>query len=113
MPSMATYITRHNAKILKKGEKSKLSSCNCQKSKVGECPIPGACNTEGVVYHATVKNNIEKKENYVGLARNFKESYRKHKTNLTEKRVMGQSPITITSGRKKSKEGNQWLSGKF
>ena len=65
MPSMATYISRHNAKILKNGEKSKPPSCNCQKSKVGECPIPGACNTDGVVYQATVKNNIGKEENYI------------------------------------------------
>ena len=52
------------------------------------CPIPRACNTEGVVYQATVKNNIGKKENYIGLAQNFKERYRyrKHKTNLTKKK---------------------------
>ena len=89
MPSMATYISRHNAKILKNGEKSKPPSCNCQKSKVGECPIPGACNTDGVVYQATVKNNIGKKENYIGLAQNFKKRYSKHKTNLEKKKEDG------------------------
>ena len=110
MPSMATYISRHNAKILKNEEKSKPPSCNCQKSKVGECPIPGACNTDGVVYQATVKNNKGKKENYIGLAQNFKKRYSKHKTNLTEKKEEGS--ITLYNHFWKEK-GNQWLSGKF
>ena len=66
------------------------------------CPIPRACNTEGVVYQATVKNNIGKKENYIGLAQNFKERYRKHRTNLTEKK--GDGSITLYNYFWKEKE---------
>ena len=68
MPSMGTYIARDNSKILKNGGKSKPPSCNCQKSKVGESPILGACNIDGVVYQATVKNSTGKEEHYIGLA---------------------------------------------
>ena len=82
MPSIGAQIAKHNAKILnkeKEGGKPKPPFCNCQKSRVGECPIPGACNTDGVVYQAKVKNSLGGQETYVGLAQNFKERFRKHR----------------------------------
>ena len=85
MPSIGAQIAKHNAKILnkeKEGGKPKPPSCNCQKSKVGECPMPGACNTDGVVYQATVKNSLGGQATYVGLAQNFKDRFRKHRKNL-------------------------------
>ena len=45
--------------------------------------MPGACNTDGVVYQANVKNNVGGQESYIGLAQNFKERFRKHRKNLT------------------------------
>ena len=76
MPSMGAQIARHNAKILKSekvGGKPNPPSCNCQKSRVGDCPIPGACNTNGVVYQAKVTNNVGGEESYVGLAQNLRQ----------------------------------------
>ena len=86
MPSIEAKIAKHNSKILnseRKGGQAKPPSCNCQKSKVGDCPMPGACNTDGVVYQANVKNNVGGQESYIGLAQNFKERFRKHRKNLT------------------------------
>ena len=51
--------------------------------------MPGECNTDGVVYQAKVTNNLGEVETYVGLAQNFKERYRKHRTNLEEKKAGG------------------------
>ena len=82
MPSIGAKIAQHNSKILnseKKGGQTKPPSCNCQKSRVGDCPMPGACNTDGVVYQANVRNNLGGQETYVGLAQNFKERLRKHR----------------------------------
>ena len=36
--------------------------CNCIKSKVIECPLPGECKQEGVIYQTTVQNNKGDKE---------------------------------------------------
>ena len=107
MPSIGAQIAKHNAKILnkeKEGGKPKPPSCNCQKSRVGECPIPGACNTDGVVYQAKVKNSLGGQATYVGLAQNFKDRFRKHRNNLTEKSEEGK--ITLyTHFRKEKEEG--------
>ena len=72
LPSMGAQVAKHNAKVLSSAKPrgtKKPPSCNCQKSKIGECPIPGACNTDGAVYQATVKNNVGDEECYIGLAK--------------------------------------------
>ena len=41
LPNMGAQVAKHNAKLLssaKTGGKRKPPSCNCQISKVGECP---------------------------------------------------------------------------
>ena len=59
--------------------------CNCQKSKKQDCPIPGGCNQDGVVYQATVTSTGRKDECYIGLAKNFKKRFRKHKESMKKK----------------------------
>ena len=57
VPNMGRYLARHNAKILNKsygGKNQRTPKCNCQKSRKGECPIPGECNQKGVIYQAQV-----------------------------------------------------------
>ena len=39
-----------------KYKKRKPPTCNCRAEE--DCPIPGACNQEGVIYQATVRNNM-------------------------------------------------------
>ena len=82
---MAAQVAKHNQKLLRQsqgGTAKPPPSCNCQKSRRKDCPIPGACNQDGVVYQATVTNNKGEQKSYVGLAKNFKKRYRKHKDSL-------------------------------
>ena len=92
LPNIGARIAGHNKKILRKAEEKKAEAvktgvkpCNCQKSKVAECPTPGACNTDGVVYKATVSSSDGRKEYYVGLAKNFKLRFAGHKATLKTK----------------------------
>ena len=85
---MGAQVAKHNAKLLKNSEGATSRpppKCNCQTSKVKDCPLPGRCNQEGVVYQATVTNSRGDTENYVGLAKNFKKRYGKHKASMLKK----------------------------
>ena len=78
---MGAQISKHNQKILRQsqgGATKPPPSCNCQKSKKKDCPLPGACNQDGVVYQANVTNNKGEEKYYMWLAIDFKERYRKH-----------------------------------
>ena len=97
LPSMGAVVAKHNAKILhggKNGGAHKPPSCNCQKSKVSDCPLPGACNSNGVVYQAAVRNNQGGEEFYVGLASNFKKRYGKHKASLSVYKPEGNTTLS-------------------
>ena len=88
LPNMGADVAKHNSKLMKNSEGvpgKPPPKCNCQKSKKGECPIPGACNQEGVIYQATVTNSRGDQESYVGLAKNFKQRYSKHKSSMLKK----------------------------
>ena len=88
LPSMGAQVAKHNGKLLNKSEGATSRpppKCNCQKSKVKDCPLPGCCNQEGVVYQATVTNSRGNTENYVGLAKHFKKRYGKHKASMLKK----------------------------
>ena len=85
---MGAHVARHNSKILRAingAPKRSPPSCNCQKSKKSDCPLPGACNQEGVVYQAIVENNKGDIETYIGLAENFKKRHYKHKASMETK----------------------------
>ena len=97
LPNMGAQVAKHNAKILngeKDGGAKKPPSCNCQRSKLKDCPLPGACNSDGVVYQATVRNNQGGEETYVGLAKNFKKRYGKHKSTLTVYKPDGNTTLS-------------------
>ena len=49
------------------------------------CLAPGKCNQDGVVYQATITSDGGRSENYVGLAKNFKKRWGKHKSTLKYK----------------------------
>ena len=88
LPNMGAQVAKHNAKILRNSNNVTTRappSCNCQKSKVGDCPLPGACNQDGVIYKATVTSSGGGQEHYVGLAKNFKKRYAKHKRSMKYK----------------------------
>ena len=107
LPNMGAQIAKHNAKTLRKSKNSATRpppSCNCQKSKLQEdplyCPIPGACNQDGVVYQTTVTTTNNNQELYVGSAKNFKSRYYTHKSSLLEKKRMARQPYPVIFGKK-------------
>ena len=91
MPNLGAKIASHNCKVMReevkktqkeKGKKKRKGECNCQISRKAECPTPGMCNTDGVIYQALVKTNDGGEETYVGLAKNFKKQFRSHRRTL-------------------------------
>ena len=85
LPNMGAQIAKHNQKVLKNSKVKTVKAppeCNCQKSKVQNCPLSGACNQDGVVYQATVATSDGQKESYVGLAKSFKARWRKHRDSM-------------------------------
>ena len=86
LPNIGSYMAKHNSKILNQADSQQEIAppkCNCQKSKKDNCPVPGACNQKGVVYQATVTSEGGKStQTYVGLAKNFKQRFSKHKSSM-------------------------------
>ena len=96
MPSLGAIIARHNSKILKGAEgvqQKRQSDCNCQISKREKCPVPGECDSLGVVYQASVTNDQGRKETYVGLAKSFKPRFRSHTSSLKTKKEGGDTTL--------------------
>ena len=80
LPNFKSAISKHNFKILNQNTEATPPKCNCREPE--DCPLPGKCTTESVVYRATVTTNSST-EKYVGLtADRFKDRYSKHKQDL-------------------------------
>ena len=76
-------ISSHNKKLLRKSENPKIKKCNCTKE---PCPIEGKCQTENVVYQATVQSENDE-QTYVGLtSTSFKARWSNHKTAFKHKK---------------------------
>ena len=88
LPNMGSIIAKHNSKILRENSNQQARDppkCNCQKTKKADCPIPGACNQNGVIYQATISSRGgANTQTYVGLAKKFKPRYSKHKSSMTD-----------------------------
>ena len=71
MPNMAQMLAKHNSKVIAKSRPAPTTyeGCNCQDKPA--CPLPGKCQTPGVVYQATVTTsdpgNSNTVETYTGL----------------------------------------------
>ena len=79
MPDRKCCVPGYSTELVKsrKNENPVIKKCNCTKE---PCPIEGKCQTENVVYQATVQseNNVE---TYVGLtSTTFKARWSNHKT---------------------------------
>ena len=94
LPNMGAQVAKHNSKVLRGPTNRDPPSCNCQKSKVSKCPLPGACNSNGVIYQATVTNSMGDEEHYLGLAKNFKKRYSKHKASLKTNKRKGSTTLS-------------------
>lgn len=70
--NMGQIMKNHNKKVLTNSEKQ-TNQCNCRNKTT--CPVPGKCQTECVVYKASVR----KEATYIGATETtFKERHRNH-----------------------------------
>ena len=85
LPNMGAKISQHNARLLR--EPTATKGCNCRVP--ADCPVPGRCQTDNVIYRATVTANNCRPETYVGLTADpFKDRHANHKQdfkNITRK----------------------------
>ena len=79
MNNMKRHISKHNAKICRKKEKTNAQSCNCRRK--NECPMDGQCLEKSVVYQANVScDNPNIVKTYVGQTEGtFKKRFGGHK----------------------------------
>ena len=103
VPNMGAKISKHNGKILR--EKPAESGCNCQQPV--ECPLPGKCTTDKLVYRASVTSN-NTVETYVGLtAGTFKKRYGGHKSDFLHRPTEDNTSTTLSSHIWKLKDQNK------
>ena len=80
MPNVATIISSHNKRLLTETQPNTTSVDNCNCRNKDTCPLPGKCQTNGVVYQATVKRiDNQEEQTYVGITEGaFKTRYNNH-----------------------------------
>ena len=77
MPNLKKEINRHNNQILKPKPTTTEAGCNCNDET--DCPMPGKCLTDRLVYKATVCGPDIETETYTGVTKNtFKKRYYGH-----------------------------------
>ena len=116
MPNFGSVIARHNAKILRKSAPDKIENppnCNCKKSFKKDCPMPDQCNQDGAIYQATVTSSDGKKDSYVGLAKNFKRRYGKHKKCLADEFAEGGGTLQKYFWKQKNNGKNPTVTWKY
>ena len=76
--------------------------------------MPGACNQEGVIYQATVTSQGGRStQTYVGLAKNFKARYSKHKSSLETPTPENSTTLSTHFLKEKNKGNNPIITWKF
>ena len=116
LPNIGRRLAIHNSKVLKGAAHQTpkpQARCNCQVSKKADCPVPGSCNQDGAVYEATVSTLDGVVESYVGLAKNFKKRWPKHKTTLKDRNAEGQTTLSTYVWKKRDEGLSPIVSWKF
>ena len=88
---MGQVISKHNSKVARQEHGQPTpAGCNCRGG-VANCPVDGACLTQGVVYQATVtREDNQAKETYTGLtARPFKSRLYEHRQDFNSRKREG------------------------
>ena len=77
---MARQVSRKNGRVLKQRVAPPPPSCNCQRSRKANCPVPGKCTMKDVCYRCEVtRDDNHSCENYTGLtSREIKTRIREH-----------------------------------
>ena len=89
---VACLIKTHNSSVINKENNKTPDTCNCRKKE--ECPLPGKCTIENVIYKAKVTTeNAEKR--YIGLtATPFKTRYSSHKSSFNNRGKSNQTELS-------------------
>jgi hypothetical protein len=91
MSNMKNIIAAHNSAISNK-QNTEVPRCNCRKK--DDCPLPGKCTSDNIIYEATITTPHETK-NYIGLAStSFKARYANHKASFTDSRKRNSTEIS-------------------
>ena len=93
MPNMKSIISSHNKHVLSNANTTtpQPDTCNCRKK--SDFPLEGKCLQTNVIYQATVTTETAT-EIYVGLATNFKEHYRNHKTSFRHSKRRNETELS-------------------
>ena len=75
--------------------------------------MPGACNQDGAIYEAKVSTSDGRSESYVGLAKNFKRRWPKHKKTLEDREADGQTSLTRYVWKKRDEGMNPIVAWKY
>ena len=100
--NMKKIISGHNSKVLKDEEtkttaEEEVEKKECRCRSKDDCPLDGKCESESVVYQATVKELVSKEEeNYLGLTGNtFKSRYGGHKSSFKNEKQTGETTLSM------------------
>ena len=67
VPNMARQVARKNGRVLKQTVVQPPPTCNCQRARKPDCPVPGKCTIKDVCYKCEVKREDNHQcENYTG-----------------------------------------------
>ena len=92
---MGQKIDNHNSKLMKQPQTPPPSTGSMQLPEEQEEGLPCTWRMQpGVVYQASASTNDGRGESYVGLARQFKKRFPKHKTTLNDRHTDGQTTLS-------------------
>ena len=94
MPKKGSVIARQNSTIIRNSNPQPKAKTNCNCERKPECPVPGECHQDGVIYQTTVTSSTGRMDPYVGLAKKIKKRYPKHKKSLAYEFAPGGTALT-------------------
>ena len=84
MPNIASHISSHNQRVLRKKDTSP-QLCNCTERNT--CPLNGQCLQRAIIYQGDIKTDDGEHHKYIGLSEPpFKGRYSDHKTSFNDRR---------------------------
>ena len=93
--NVSSIISKHNKKVLAKGH-NLPPVCECENF---QCPVEGKCSSIGVVCQASVKQNGETIDSYVGLTeQKFISRYTEHITNFESRNPKNSTKLSKKYG---------------
>ena len=112
LPNMGNIIKQQNQHLLREPDTTEPRQCNCERPE--ECPLDGACLTDGLIYAATVRyteHGAEQENLYNGSTSSpFKTRYSGHQTSFRHERYENETELSKLIWRLKRKNINYTIS---